>query len=258
MSFLGLFWLAVFLIDIVNPADYRVEVFERVTGLPAVFFWGFREGGPVERAQWMLLGTTAVLCASVALIARRRRTPGLILTFLVGVLGFMLMLMEDALNVRYWIAFELAVPLLEGDPMILRSLSDLAVYSLLASLMLFFFLRVHALGGNHLRFRRHLWLGYAAYGVAALASATRYIGDYYERVGVYLLRRISPDLLDAFQPGWGIDQELVGFWFMDLFLEESLELVGASALCAAILRIWILNREGEVGRPEPGKQQVEA
>jgi hypothetical protein len=90
----------------------------------------------------------------------------------------------------------------------------------------------------------YLVAGYVAYGLAAAASATRHLGGWYRRLGDGLIERIAPSAVELYQ-AWAPAEDIVvevftlGFWFMDLAVEETLELIGAAALLAAI---WQLQR----------------
>jgi hypothetical protein len=67
---------------------------------------------------------------------------------------------------------------------------------------------------------RYLALGFAAYAVAAVASASRHIGDWYRTVGGAIIASIAPEtiaLYESWAPAQGIPPEVLtlGFWFMD-------------------------------------------
>ncbi len=77
---------------------------------------------------------------------------------------------------------------------------------------------------------KHLFLsGYFFYGLAAFASASRHIGNWYAVVGTKILDFI----ISGRELSWSASS--LGFFFMDLVVEESMELMGATFLLAAVL-----------------------
>ena len=89
-------------------------------------------------------------------------------------------------------------------------------------------------------------MGFIVYGLAAIFSATRDIAHWYQRVGDNIYYRIidfgNENLIQ-------LTQELnisltrngdrgIGWYFMDLVIEESMELIGAAALLSAVIAYY--------------------
>jgi len=114
-----------------------------------------------------------------------------------------------------------------------RTLTELSFYAVLGGMMVTF------LVGTFHRFRevpstmRYLVIGYLSYGVAAIASASRLIGSWYEVIGGSLVQTLFPHMADVAFAELG--PGAVGYFLMDYLLEESLELLGAATLSTALL-----------------------
>lgn len=218
--------------------------------LPIGFFWPdayrdtsmgylwaefFAEGSPTEVFQWGLLATAALFSLCCVGFARNtsERLGWLLMAF-----GTAWMFMEDRIDVRHVTSAWLGEQLLGYDPATVewrrsleRSLIEIGIYSLMGMVMLgalWFLWRFSSRAG-----RTH-WLlvvGYASYAVAATASATRNLGDWYASVGNWLFERIaSTGSVEHSFDGFMFLSDPAGFWFMDYVIEESIELVGAASL----------------------------
>ena len=88
---------------------------------------------------------------------------------------------------------------------------------------------------NSLKGNKYLVAGYIFYGIAAVCSATRNIGNWYAVVGEMVLDSITTGAEISWSGGSVIYfRDPLGFWFMDYVVEESLELLGAAFLASAI------------------------
>jgi hypothetical protein len=239
-------WLLMGTIDFLGVGNLRGDGMIAAVDRPLVLLWVFGEGGPTELLQWTFLGACLVLLLREIRDAGTVRPPGHGKAMTVVFIGLGLMFLEDTLNTRHLVVQHI-LPLLAG-PTDERSVTaigtELALYALMGGFMLAF------LGLSFRAFRaappalRYLALGFAAYAVAAVASASRHIGDWYRTVGDAIIASIAPEaiaLYDSWAPAQGIPSEALtlGFWFMDLAVEESLEVVAAAALLSAL---WHLRR----------------
>lgn len=238
---LALGWAGFLLLDVVNPWGIRYSPFWQELTPFGFFFWYFREGGPVEVLQWSLLLIAVLGCIALAVRSTRLPSKPLVWVFRAGALGIIWMLAEDATNIRHVISLELTVPIFAPDgPMKnhVRTLTELALYAVLGGIMVSFLLGVRRCAVRRGNAWRLLLGAYAFYGVAAVASATRYVGDWYEKVGGLFVPLLQPGVqtdyerVAPFVPEYGL-----GFWLMDWLVEESLELMGAALLASAVLHL---------------------
>lgn len=236
VCFLSLVWI-IFLAMDVWGAPYAPFVFLSEHVQDTLFFmWAFGQAGPVELFQWLALGMCLGLIGR--LIHRSSlRQPSLSRVILaVGALGLAVMLLEDMVNVRHRLALTVVVPLLNAEPKgLVRTLTEMTFYAMLATLMITFFLGAVKPLTHAPRAAQYFVAGYIFYGIAALASASRYVGDWYTRVGTWVVESTAPDIVQAFSEGYSDPLHPVGYWFMDRLLEESIELIAASALLAGLL-----------------------
>lgn len=240
-AYLAAAWLAFLLVDVANVAGSR-DVLERTMNAPHVWVHLFREGAFTELFQWLLLGSAAMACAFVTGILHLRGDRGAARFWLLLGVAATLMLIEDAGNPRHRLA-DYGVSVF-GLP---RTVSELAFFSVVAAVPLY----AVATGWRHPwkvpRCRTYLLAGMSAYAVAVTASGTRVVGDWYDRAGTFLAEAVlGGNLLPYTFLNVG-----PGFWLMDWLLEESVELVGASMLCAAVVAYaqHVLAPDG-TGRPD--------
>jgi hypothetical protein len=212
-------WAAFLAIDLFDLGGSRALI----AGLeqPQTYFHLYGEARPTEWLQWACLGFGAVAAGVVAgRLLERHPTAGV--TWAVFAAGMAVLLIEDAGNPRLRVAEygeRLAGPAA-------GLVAELAVYALVALLPVLAAIRSR---GYLLRFapgHRYLLAGYAAYAVAAGASATRSL--WYERAGDALFGdRLLPLTHE------GVDRS--SFFALDHLVEESVELVGAALLLAGAL-----------------------
>lgn len=210
-------------------------------GAPLVFIWLFWEGRPTELLQWLCLwGAIAVLSWELLHSYRAGETHyrGVVIT---GLVGLGLMLLEDTLNIRHWLA-QFTSRLVHGYPTQfspVATATEVTFYSVIGAAMLLFLMRGLRYFSVHPMVLRYLIFGYCAYAVASVASATRHIGGWYVVAGSWIVSRVSPAAEQVYD-SW-LAQNLLehtfpplGFWVMDLLIEETIELLGASAIFVAI------------------------
>ena len=232
-GYLVLTWALVFVWDFSGLVDHRT--------LAWAFL--FSEGSPTEWLQWIALAGCVLTCG---FLWGRTQTLGRSHAPFFGILGagLCLMLIEDAGNLRHGLS-KLVLENLLGLPGrgLAKSVMDLVVYAALAGLMVapfVLYLRKLRLG---LRASMLFLTGYAAYGLAAFSSASAYVGNWYARVGNDIIAANGIDI-DA-RLSWSRMAEQValgtrpdmGFWLMDFLYEESLELLGAGMILAALLSL---------------------
>lgn len=210
---------------------------------PANLFWlqVFREAGIVENMQWLFLGFSFLICSLITILDKKQ-TGKIHLGFLLLAIGLFVMLLEDTINLRHQLSYFLSIHFYDGivgsyewRTSTFRSLVEISVYGILGLLMMIAFIKIYRDAELSGRGKKYLIFGYLFYGVAATASATRNIGDWYSKAG--------GRLIEIFQRGgvydWSAEsimffQDPLGFWFMDLLLEESFELMGSALFCSAV------------------------
>ena len=214
------------------------------TGAPFPLLWFelFAEGGPVERLQWSFLTLALAGCAGFGLRSHAEGlNAGRSFSILFG-FGLSLMLMEDALNIRHHLANAVVDKTERFEERMLRTIVELPLYGALGLLMVGAFVKFSRDLRDTVGFWGLLVTGYLFYGVAAVGSATRHIGDWYQHAGSWALERVPHHSSEAM----GIAQDLsllfydrhLGFYFMDQPIEESLELLGAGCLAAFCFGIY--------------------
>lgn len=241
--YLFLSWLMCFMIDVRNWWGLR-EIFtikeHFVLGgeMAPLWFIIFREAGPTEILQWIALLITAL---GSGVMAARLLSSGYcykaafwkLIAIAAG-----LMFLEDAANIRHLINY--IIFLIGGwdwDSVAgqnFRGVLELAYFAVLGFLPIYALLRY----GKHIASSRqtlkYLLMGYFFYGIAAMASGTRFIDNWYTRAGteIYLFmdRLAEGDLVEV-----STEAHSMEFWLMDLLVEESLELIGAGLLLTSVL-----------------------
>ena len=240
-GYLVLTWALVFVWDFSGLIDHHT--------LAWAFL--FSEGSPTEWLQWIALAGCVLTCG---FLWGRAQTLGRPYAPFFGILGMglCLMLIEDAGNLRHGLSKLVLVDFL-GLPGrgLAKSMMDLVVYSALAGLMVAPFVLYLRQLRPGMRASVLFLSGYAAYGLAAFSSASAYVGNWYARVGNDIIAATGIDI-DA-RLSWTRMAEHVaegtrpdlGFWMMDFLYEESLELLGAGMILAALLSL--VQREGSGG-----------
>ena len=246
--YLGLTWSLIIAVDFLNLFDWQRF---SLNFAPLPFFWYeiYSEGRWTERLQWLFLAIGLWAASRLFLLARKDQVRPAYVAGLLLSCGLLLMLVEDSLNLRHIVADTYLVVWF-GDPLArsTRLAWELAFYSTLAFLMA---------GGlyvlwRHFRFPRQLWLllipAYAVYGMVGFASAARRVGDWQERLGDWIIEALGLSSM----PAWSIalrrieltgeiDPEYthtLGYLLTDHLLEESVELIAAGLLAAAMLGVW--------------------
>lgn len=219
---------------------------EWVNQFPAPIFWlqVNREAGLTENLQWLFLFISLISCL-LAMYTQRGawNLPRIGLLFLS--IGIAIMFLEDVFNIRHALSWSLSTFFYEGHvgsyewrTSTFRSVIEIMFYALLGSIMVIAFFILYFGSETESRTKFLLIGGYLFYGVASFASATRNIGDWYARAG----KSILEPLLENRNTVWHAESVIfyrdpISFWFMDLLVEESLELLGSAFLLSAVLSI---------------------
>jgi len=195
------------------------------------------EGGVIEVATWMTLGTCALMAMWLS-----GRTHGDEARYWgwFGV-GTALLLIEDAGNTSHRFAFYLDIVASRfglAQPGV--DAGRLVVYAALGSVMLWVLIGYRGIWWNQPRLRSPLMIGYALYGIAALMSVplNLFFGGY-ERIGprvIEFLYRGKLQPLPRPVPGFDDVSTSTGFVWMDTVFEESLELFAAALLLTVSVR----------------------
>ncbi len=234
---LGISYLLVLLVDILNIFGLR--------GLPGgivPFYWNtlFAERAPIELIQWTLL--TGLIIASYRLYkesSNRKDRANTKFWALLAVTAA-LMLIEDALNPRHTLFRDIL-----DLPWQQINIAETIYFGSLAAIPGYAFLRYGEKIRNHRRTLILLVLGGLFYGLAVTISGpghsfgVSYLGD----VGLNATVAIGgEELQEAYNAAeqriidvHGTDWDDLAFMFTDHFIEESLELIGATFLLASAI-----------------------
>ena len=188
---------------------------------------------PVEWTQWLLLaigaGSTGYLAGRLDSMGRAKQSR----FFLLLAIGFGLMLVEDAGDIRHVLNSEIAR--LTGDEIfgIKRGFIVEAPYFLtLAAVPLYAIARYGKYVWQESNVRLYLFTGFIFYALAAGGSAISNLFHSYVVVGGFVdLVFLGGNL----EPLPGRSQGFTYFLFTDSAIEESVELIGLTLILAAIL-----------------------
>ncbi|WP_018862383.1 hypothetical protein [Thioalkalivibrio sp. ALJ3] len=249
LSALSVLWAWVALADIAAMEVARTDWLLADSPLPLLWYTLFSEGRAVEMVQWALLFLSTVLATSWWFSRRSTASSAERLPFLLLASALLLMLVEDSLNLRHVVADDY-LPLLHShlpftESFINRLIWELSFYSMLAAMMLG---SIATIVLRHRPRRKTLvWLSLAfvVYGSVGFGSALRRIGNWQERLGTWLMERFDlyglpywQDALEIMERPREIRESYsltLEYLLVDHLLEESVELIAASLLLAALL-----------------------
>jgi len=244
-------WAMFLLFDLNNVWESRGLISLRFSQYELSFLWLFFERGPTEILQWICNSLSLLICLYLYRCHKREGNLALSKTFALGSLGFALMLLEDFGNVRFWVSDYVALQLVQGkdgvhlyEVLNIVAVTHTFLYSILGLILTCFLFRIY-LELKRVRGALAFMLsGYIFYGAAAAGSATAHFGSWYTRTGTMLLGGYYESLNEAFlrHPLEFMPDAPLGFWIMDLLVEESLELLGAAAITTALL-LFLTGRE---------------
>ena len=247
-------WLAIagilfLLVDIVGLVDI---------GLGQPLWERLYNKGPVEWTQWFFLALAIVAAAYLGgRLHEEGRTdsvrPHAARFFVLLSLGLGFMLIEEAGDIRHEISA--GVMWLFGQEIFglpHRVVTDVPYFALLAALPMYAVLRY----GRHVwastRTRPYLAGGVLLYAIVGSSNGLRHLGDHYIRMGAWLDRVL---LGGRFPVPEGMTQERAHFYVMDAVVEESVELMAAALLLAAVLAFAADMRQRQTARAITGTEE---
>lgn len=222
--------LAVVLIDVANVAGLGDVIGERSGAAAWVHIFG--EANPIEWVQWALIGALIVVAARQSGESDPRSDRPARAFWLLVAVGATMMLMEDAGNVRHRLVDWAEMSgVIDAD-----GLMNLAVEAAWFAAIAAVFGWAALAHGRRIGFPQKTLIygsaGVAFYAVAVVSSATRDLGDWYQRAGAAAVANVYGGNLEL-PRGWDVAE--AHHVFMDFVYEESLELLGAGFLLAAAL-----------------------
>lgn len=236
-GYLAAAWIVVFFFEIYQREPRWCPSFVNFN-----YYLFFREGSFTEVLQYVTLLLSAVMVAGI-LAHRYQRGELLSAGWALLLLGLVLLYIEDAHNTRHMLTALAGVD--RGAPLAQAAI-ELGYYALLGGVMmggLWWILKE----ARSPRVGITLFLvAYPTYGAIALASATRHIGEWYRQVGSWLLGHFPERIfLPGVETAFALCDPIDAFLFMDGMVEESIELLAAALLLAAVL----VHYEAEKQRP---------
>ncbi len=243
-------FLAFILIDLNNFFGLR-DVFFNTKGdyfyftYRPFFFqhWG-RNSGFAEVFQFLFLGGAIISSAYIAgtrvNISKRQYKFWLLLA-----ISFSLMLLEDAGNLRHTFMGYIQAIFVEPDQALGGTIFEIIYFGLLGGLPLYTFIRYGAFLKRFKKTKIYLIIGYIFYFLAASLS---FVGtafskvfekNLYSQVGYHFYNfslKIGDKELPEIWTNWQLNSNFqINFYLMDSLVEENLEIIGSSALLAAIV-----------------------
>ena len=221
------FWVGIYLIDF-------VEIFGLTSDRG--FWWhAFRNRGPVELIQWLIIATVVISSALLSGMHMQRGERSAHFFWLLVAIGFALMLIEDPGDPRHMLAAHFKNfwgtdhKWVEGT-----------VFGIIVAPTIFAFLRYWSVPFRFPQTRLYLLAGGALYALAATTSLFRAQDEFYPRLG----DRISAVIFNG---------EIGGFFVMDFIIEESVELMAGAIFLAGVVMYGRLARSGERDAGGPGE-----
>lgn len=208
---------------------------------PILWLHMFKEASVTEVLQWLCLGSAIILAVALCIDRRREGKTTRLWGFLLA--GLSIMFFEDTINIRHWMAGIFALVVLHTNPdthawraSATKNYFELSFYAMLAAVMLTSFWQIIRDKTQNLLGKKYLFGGFLFYGVAAFSSASRNIGSWYTVVGGKLLDFVTRGAALEWTAESVIHRNYpLSFWIMDFLLEESLELLAATFLLAALI-----------------------
>ena len=235
---LAVVWVAFLAVDLVwqgSPNDWPL------------WFLFFREGGIVEHLTWLMLAAASLLAMFTAGRAWGRAPYEFQRFWLILAIGIVLLLIEDAGDTSHRFAYYLGVVFGE----VRLDAARLPVYVVLGGVMLYALLRYRRIWRDVPGVARPLLGGYVLYAIGAgLSVPFNLFTGGYDTVGLVVLEGWFGGALAGLpEPIWGATADNSHVVFMDLAIEESVELLAASLLATASLRA--ARRSAETVQQDP-------
>ncbi len=228
-----------------RPLPTYVQALPDVPQLVLYYYFGEALGPSpaiIENAQFIFLFLSAWGAYGLCILHGWNKDKPRLFFFLILFVGLVLMYYNDRYNFRRVFAGELINWLQVQDTSSrspIRILIEIGCYAFIAGFMViaaWLFVRKWSAQSAYAKF--FFTCGFVAYFVASVASATRYVFSWYDRVGYLLMNRFPEtfaERLAHLPEGLGSHTYPPQFWLMDWWLEESIEYVGAAAFLAFIL-----------------------
>jgi len=252
-----------YLIDLRNLWGIRDWLFdlERVyfyfTYTPFFFQHYGRNSGFAEIAQWGLLATAISIAFWLAGAAKHSRPQLARLGFLLGI-GFVLMLVEDAGNLRHTLMSYVQLAAGEPDQGTLGTIFEAVYFAILGGIPLYALVRHGRALRTYGKAFGYMIMGFVLYAIAAglsfagtafqmLLDRDLYtiLGDALVKLSFRLGDADLPNLWEHWNQGNWLFQ--VGFFLMDSLIEENLELLAGAFLVAALLTVkYSVDKENKV------------
>ena len=198
-------------------------------------------------AQWSLLASAIALAFYLAGTVKRDNTRLSKLCSLLGI-GFVLMLFEDAGDVRHVLMSYVQLAAGEPDQGIAGTLFEATYFTVIGGIPLYALIRYGGVLRQCGRSLRYMIVGFIAYAAAAglsfMGTAFQMLleRDLYTIMGDGLVRlsyRLGDEALPALWERWNAGNWLyqVGFFLMDSLVEENLEIIAGAFVLAALLTV---------------------
>ncbi len=251
LIFILLSHLSVFLIDIVNIFGIRDFI---ISKLEVPYFWYHWFLVPVEiPLQWYILGAAIFFFLLSAGIAYERKDKKVLHFLLILSSGLVLMLIEDAGDVRHALRHYIERFSDEITYGFYGSTFELFYFLVIASIMIYAAVKYKDIYWKHVKFRRFLILTYIFYAVAVCLSFTgvayRAVTGYafYDIAGEYLMNLLFiSDNASLIIYENAKEYARVDFYLMDMLIEESIEFLGAAGMLTAAVAFF--KKYSDIGR----------
>ncbi len=235
LSLLFIAYFLVYIMDIKNLFSLR-ELYSNFY-VPLLWPMIFRDGGPIEIFQWLFLGLLSLFSAYISGILKERGKKKEAIFWLLFAIAGILMLMEDAGDIRHFFFRELFSPHWRT-----LNILETIYFLVLGAIPTFAVLKY----GKHIK-KSHitvilLILGFVFYGSSAFLSGPadltninydigRGMFQYTVNAGDAQLEQIHKEAGETWTEGIDANPEHVLYHnFKDMILEESLEFLGALML----------------------------
>ena len=266
LLYVALSFLLYYLIDLRNFLGIRDWLFsvDRVyfyfTYTPFFFQHYGRNSGFAELVQWSFLGASMLLAAWYA--GRVWVTHPKVARFYLWMsAAFVLMLLEDAGDVRHTLMSYVQLAAGEPDQGLFGTAFEGAYFAVLAGVPLYALWRYWETVKEYGKVFWYIILGFVAHAVAASLS---FVGtafqmllerDVYTILGEWLVSfsiKIGDDAVPLLWEAWNAKSWLyqVGFYLMDSLIEENIELIGNAAFLASLVAFGILLKRGALPKKE--------
>ena len=229
-------WLALLVID--------VDVFGLGLRPPMPLWVQLFNNGPVEWLQWFLLAATVFAAAYLASRLWSLHASHAARFFTLLSIGAALMLIEDAGDIRHDLSgyvIGMAGRRVAGLP--INLFAEVPYFAALAAVPIYAVIRYGSAPWKVEGARPYLVGAYGLYGLAAVSSSLRVIGENYTRLGAW----IDETILGSRWPSApGESTAHAHFYLVDGPIEESIEVLAAACLFALVLAFIASLRRGEV------------